>query len=92
MAKKSIELPVLELESEHSEETAPSLSQHAKTIQLGLGVDMLGSRMSLSATRGNTLEIHSYGVIAVSGKNGRRILIPWSNIKGVELLNEIPNN
>jgi hypothetical protein len=58
----------------------------AKTVQLGIGVDLLGSMMSLSSSRGNELEVTPLGVKATSKKNGRVVLIPWANIRGVELL------
>lgn len=57
----------------------------ARIVQLGIGVDLLGSRTSIQATRGNELEITPLGVVATSGKNQRRVLIPWANIRGVEL-------
>jgi hypothetical protein len=58
----------------------------AKTVQLGIGVDMLGSAMSLNNSRGNILEVTPLGVRAVSKKNGRVVLLPWANIRGVELV------
>jgi len=93
MAKKQIELPTLEVSEVDVTELMKDPVIHAKTVQLGLGVDLLGSRMSLNASRGNTLKLHEFGVIATSGKNGRRVLVPWSNIKGVELFSdETPAN
>lgn len=59
----------------------------AKSVHLGLGLDLLGSKMSLSAKRGNELEITPMGVLATN-KEGRRVLVPWANIKGVELESE----
>jgi hypothetical protein len=58
---------------------------YAKVVQLGLGVDLLGSRLSLASTRGSILEINKLGVLAISGKNKRAVLIYSSNIKGVEI-------
>lgn len=61
----------------------------AKTIHLGLGLDLLGAKTSLSANRGTELEVTPLGVKANSGKNERVILIPWANIKGCELFPEV---
>lgn len=58
----------------------------AKTVQLGIGVDLLGSAMSLNCSRGNELEVTPLGVKATSKKTGRIVLIPWANIRGVELI------
>lgn len=58
----------------------------AKTVQLGIGVDLLGSALSLQSRKGNELEVTPMGVLATSGKNGRRIIIPWANIRACELL------
>lgn len=58
----------------------------AKTVQLGLGLDLLGSTLSLNHRRGNELEVTPIGIKATSAKNGRVVIIPWANIKGVELL------
>lgn len=56
----------------------------AKSVHLGLGVDLLGSQTSLTSKRGNELEVTHLGIKA-TGKTGRVVLIPWANIKGVEL-------
>ena len=60
----------------------------AKHVQLGLGTDYLKGKTTIQASRGNTLEVTPMGIIAISGKNSRRLLIPWANIRGVELLKE----
>lgn len=57
----------------------------AKTVHLAVGVDLLGSVTSLQARHGTTLEVTPLGVIAISGKNGRKVLIPFPNIKACEL-------
>lgn len=59
--------------------------QYCKTIQLIHGVDLLGSRMSLTSKRGDELELTSYGVKAFSKNTKRTVLIPWNNIRGVEM-------
>lgn len=64
----------------------------AKTVQLGVGIDALGSTLSLSSVRtGKTgkkseLEVTPLGVRAVSGSTGRVVLVPFANIRGIELM------
>lgn len=58
----------------------------AKVAHLAVGVDLLGSKTSLVASRGAELEVYTFGVIAKSSKNNRKILIYSSNVKAVELL------
>jgi len=60
----------------------------AKAVELGIGTTYLGKSQTLSATRGTELEVTPIGVIAKSGKNQRRVLIPWSNVRAVELEKE----
>lgn len=59
--------------------------RYCKTIQLIHGVDLLGSRMSLSSKRGHELEVTPFGVQAQSINSKRTVLIPWNNIRGVEM-------
>jgi len=58
---------------------------YAKTVQLAIGVDLLGSAMSLNDRRGNELEVTPLGIRAVGLKSKRTVLIPWTNIRGIEL-------
>lgn len=58
---------------------------YAKAVHLAVGVDLLGSKTSLVSNRSNTLEVTPLGILATSGKNGRRILIPFPNVKAAEL-------
>lgn len=58
---------------------------YAKTVQLAIGVDLLGSAMSLNDRRGNELEVTPLGIKAIGQKSKRVILIPWTNIRGIEL-------
>jgi hypothetical protein len=57
----------------------------AKIVQLGLGLDLIGSKMSVS-NRNAILEVTPLGVKMISRANNRVVLLPWSNIKGVELI------
>ena len=56
----------------------------AKAAQLGVGVDLLGSKTSLVAGRGNQLLVTNIGIEAISGRNGRKLTIPYANIKAFE--------
>lgn len=57
----------------------------AKTMQMVVGVDLIGSKMSMAHSRTLELEVTPLGIKALSKNSGRTILIPWTNIKGVEL-------
>lgn len=60
----------------------------AKNVNFINGVPSLGSKLSLQAKHGNTLEVTQFGVIATSKGTGRSVLIPFSNISGVDLVTE----
>lgn len=87
MAKK--EALKQEIEVKESQQTTQSESVpaklFAKTVHLGVGTHLISSKESLAASRGNTLEVTPMGVLAISGKNNRKILIPWANVRAVEL-------
>lgn len=57
----------------------------AKVIQLYTGVDLIGSKQSVN-NRDAEMEVTPVGIKMLSKKTKRVILIPWSNIKGAELL------
>lgn len=65
-----------------------STGKFARTAIFGGGVDLLGSKMSLAASKanGSTLEICEGGIKATSGKNGREVCIPWAYVKCFETL------
>lgn len=57
----------------------------AKTVQLGIGVDLLGSLLSLNTRSGNELRyFYGKGCLAISKKTNRIVWVPDSNIRGVE--------
>ena len=57
----------------------------AKTVQLGIGVDLLGSMLSLNTRSGNELRyFYGKGCLAISKKTNRIVWVPDSNIRGVE--------
>lgn len=63
-----------------------SKNQKVKTVQFAVGVDLLGSKLTLSSGRGTELEATGVGVMAHSKSTGRYVLIPYSNCKGIEFL------
>ena len=56
-----------------------------KVIQLAIGVDLIGSKMSMAATKNVDLTELPHGVEMHSKGSNRTIVIPWSNIKGYEI-------
>ena len=54
-------------------------------VQLGIGVDLLGSLLSLNTRSGNELRyFYGKGCLAISKKTNRIVWVPDSNIRGVE--------
>jgi hypothetical protein len=64
---------------------AKSAKVLAKVVHLYTGLDLIGSKTSISS-REAEIEILPFGVKIVSKKTKREILIPYANIKGAELL------
>lgn len=56
-----------------------------KAFHMVVGVDLIGSKTSMAASKTLVLELTPMGVRAVSSNSGRIILIPYTNIKGIEL-------
>lgn len=56
-----------------------------KAFHMVIGVDLIGSKTSLSSSRNMELEVTPIGIKAHSKNSGRTVLIPWTNIKGAEL-------
>jgi hypothetical protein len=59
----------------------------AKAIHIHAGVDLIGSRTSASHADAD-LTLTNQGVLIVSRKTKRSVLIPYANTKGIELLPE----
>lgn len=59
-----------------------------KTVQIHAGLDLIGSRLSVQAKKGNVLTEEAMGIRIVSGETGRVVVIPYANVKGYELLLE----
>ncbi len=60
----------------------------AKVVHLYAGLELIGSKSSIN-NRESEVEVTPIGCKVVSRKTKRIVLIPWSNIKGVELLPEV---
>ena len=58
--------------------------KRVKTVQFAIGIDLLGSKLTLSHSKNNELEATPIGVMAHSSSSNRYILIPYSNCKGIE--------
>ena len=58
-----------------------------KVVQLIVGLDLIGSKVSMNY-RESDMEATPFGVLATSKKNGRRILVPWANVKGCEMFSD----
>ena len=62
-----------------------------KVIQMAIGCDLIGSKMSL-ANKENSMTLCSAGVHIVSLKTKREMFIPFDNIKGLELEPELKHD
>jgi hypothetical protein len=58
---------------------------YVKVVHLHTGSPALGGKLSLQATKNNTLEVTPEGIKAVSKASKRCILIPYSNVVDCEL-------
>lgn len=59
-----------------------------KTLQMAIGCDLIGSKMSIS-DKENIMVICTSGVHVTSKKTRREMFIPFDNIKGLELEPEL---
>lgn len=55
-----------------------------KTVQFAVGCDLLGSKLTLTHSRGTELENTGEGILAHSKSTNRYIFVPYSNCKGIE--------
>lgn len=58
-----------------------------KDTHLHSGLDLIGAKTSMNH-RVAEMEATPLGVMIVSKKTKRRILVPWANVKGCELMPE----
>ena len=59
-----------------------------KAFQMAIGVDLIGSKMSMASSRTVDLEATAVGIRCTSKGSGRVIVIPYSNVKGFEMYPE----
>jgi hypothetical protein len=57
----------------------------AKVVQLYAGLDLIGSKQSVTH-KDAEMEVTPVGLKMTSKKSNKIILLPWANIKGLELL------
>jgi hypothetical protein len=58
---------------------------YARVVHLYAGLDLIGSKTTVS-NRDAEIEVTPIGMRMKSKKTKRVILLPWSNVKGAELL------
>lgn len=84
MAKKT--QPDSETIVENSVVTVENLiGQFATQVEFGVGCHLMGQTLTLSASRGSTLQLAQMGVLATAVSTGRVVLLPWANLKAVEI-------
>lgn len=59
-----------------------------KAMQMAIGVDLIGAKLSMADSRTMDLEATAIGIKMTSKKSNRVIVIPYSNVKGFELFPE----
>ncbi len=61
-----------------------------KTVHMHAGVELLGSATSISNKKAELIIVNDdklgHGIMAASHNTPRRVVIPWANIRGYELL------
>lgn len=66
---------------------AKATKELVKVMHLYAGLELIGSKSTISMREAD-MWVVPMGVKMISRKTKRRILVPWSNIKGAEL---VPN-
>jgi hypothetical protein len=61
-----------------------------KVVHMAIGLDLIGSKTSLSSGKNYDITANAIGIRAFSKGTGRVIMIPYTNIKGFELMPEAP--
>lgn len=56
-----------------------------KHVQMHAGIDLLGSKTSVHSGNSHIYEADK-GLVVVGKKTGRKVVIPYNNIRGYELL------
>lgn len=53
-------------------------------FQMGLPSDLLGSKLTFTASRNTSLEATPLGIIMRSKESKRKMLVTWANVKAAE--------
>ncbi len=64
---------------------AAATTATVKHVQMHAGVDLLGSKTSVHSGNSHIYEADK-GLVVVGKKTGRKVVIPYNNIRGYELL------
>lgn len=59
-----------------------------KVVHMAVGLDLIGSKTSLTSGKNYDIEATSIGIKVLSKASNRTIVIPYANVKGFELLPE----
>lgn len=65
-----------------------STNPKVKMMHLAIGVDFLGSKTSFVSGRNYDMEATSIGIRIKSISSGRDVVVPYSNVKGFEMLQD----
>lgn len=79
---KPIEIPVDNFDTVSNEYSSKPT---VKNVQMHAGLDMIGSKTSVSSRTADIYEV-PHGLKIVSKGTGRRVVVPFTNIRGYELL------
>jgi hypothetical protein len=79
---------ILDKLPETQEVPDPEMKLNPAVVEMGLGSSLLASQTSMSIDTGTKMWIHSLGVIALNSK-GRKVLVPWANIRCIELADSV---
>lgn len=67
-----------------------SIKGTVKVVHMHAGVELLGSATSISNRKAELIivndDTHGRGIMAASKNTARRVVIPWANIRGYELI------
>lgn len=64
------------------------MNNKVKAFQMAIGCDLIGSKMSMASSKNLSLELTTVGVKAYSQGSNRTIIIPFANVKGIEMFPE----
>lgn len=85
----TVEKPVVPVTKE-TKATKPAVEAkpvkpEIKTVHLHAGLDLIGAKTTVSHKLVDMFEL-AHGILMVSRKEKRRVVVPYANIRGYELL------